>query len=58
VPRRGIFDVSERNDIVLDPFLGSGATVIAADRAGRRGYRAYHSAANHRPLEFPLRFSV
>jgi DNA modification methylase len=29
-------DCSRRNGIVLDPFLGSGTTVIAAERTGRR----------------------
>jgi DNA modification methylase len=33
-----ILDCSARGDIVLDAFLGSGTTVIAADRTGRRGY--------------------
>lgn len=33
-----ILDVSARGDIVLDPFLGAGATVIAAERAGRIAY--------------------
>lgn len=33
-----ILDASARGDIVLDPFLGSGSTIIAADRTGRRGY--------------------
>ncbi len=33
-----IKDVSRRGDIVLDPFLGSGTTIIAAERTGRRGY--------------------
>ena len=31
-----IMDCSARNDIILDAFLGSGSTVIAAERAGRR----------------------
>jgi DNA modification methylase len=33
-----IFDVTARDDIVLDPFCGSGTTIIAAERTGRRGY--------------------
>jgi DNA modification methylase len=31
-----LLDASGRNDIVLDPFLGSGTTLIAAERVGRR----------------------
>jgi DNA modification methylase len=31
-------DASARGDIVLDTFLGSGTTVIAAERTGRRCY--------------------
>jgi DNA modification methylase len=33
-----IMDASARSDIVLDAFLGSGTTVIAAERTGRRCY--------------------
>jgi DNA modification methylase len=33
-----IKDCSARGDLVLDPFLGSGTAVIAAERSGRRCY--------------------
>jgi DNA modification methylase len=31
-----ILDCTERNDIVIDPYLGSGTTILAAERTGRR----------------------
>jgi DNA modification methylase len=33
-----ILDCTARGDIVLDAFLGSGTSVIAAERVGRRCY--------------------
>ena len=36
--QRAIENSSETGDIVADPFLGSGTTVIAAERTGRRCY--------------------
>jgi DNA modification methylase len=33
-----IMDCTDRRDVVLDAFLGSGTTVIAAERTGRRCY--------------------
>lgn len=30
-----LLDVSKRGDVILDPFLGAGATLIAAERCGR-----------------------
>jgi DNA modification methylase len=36
--RDAILDVTQRGDIVLDPFCGSGTSILAAERTGRRGY--------------------
>jgi DNA modification methylase len=33
-----IKDASKRNGLVLDAFGGSGTTLVAAERTGRRGY--------------------
>lgn len=33
-----IMDCSDRGDAILDAFCGSGSTLIAAERAGRRGF--------------------
>jgi DNA modification methylase len=33
-----ILDCSKRKDIILDAFAGSGTTLVAAERTGRRGY--------------------
>lgn len=33
-----IMDCTKQGDIVLDPYVGSGTTILAADRCGRVGY--------------------
>src|SRR5260221_14710951 len=33
-----ILDCSARSDLVLDPFMGSGTTLMAGERGGRRCY--------------------
>ena len=33
-----ILDVTRRGDVILDPFCGSGTTILAAERTGRRGF--------------------
>jgi DNA modification methylase len=33
-----IKDASKRSNVVLDPFCGSGSTLIATEKTGRRGY--------------------
>ena len=30
-----VLDLTHRGEVVLDPFLGSGSTVMAAEKAGR-----------------------
>ena len=35
---RALVDSTEEGEIVIDPFLGSGTTLIAAQRTNRRGF--------------------
>ena len=35
LPEDALLDVSDRGEIVIDPFLGSGSTLIAAENTGR-----------------------
>ncbi len=49
-----IMDCSKRDGLVLDPFLGSGTTVIAAESTGRRASRARARPALRRLRRSPL----
>jgi len=56
-------DCSSRGDIVLDPFMGSGTTILAAERVGRRGYGLeidplYVDAAVRRWQQFTKRDAI
>lgn len=53
-----IRDCSHRGGVILDPFCGSGTTILAAERTGRRGYGieldpAYVDVAIERWLRIP-----
>jgi DNA modification methylase len=58
-----IRDCTQRDEIVVDPFLGSGTTILAAEKVGRRGYGIeldprYVDAAVRRWETFTKRDSV
>jgi DNA modification methylase len=56
-------DCSRRGDLVLDPFTGSGTTILAAEQVGRRGYGLeldprYVDAAIRRWQDFTRRDAI